>query len=57
MKTQTNKTWTTEQLMNMSDAMGGGYMPGIQMAKTASRDRWTAQRHIQASTMLGQAYL
>jgi hypothetical protein len=57
MKNQANKNWNSEQLVKMSDALGGGYMPGMQTAKSANGDRWTAQRHIQASAMMGQAYL
>ncbi|MBW4482063.1 MAG: hypothetical protein KME14_05935 [Tildeniella torsiva UHER 1998/13D] len=52
-----NQGWTTEQLLQMSNALGDGYMPGISGAKAASSDRWTAQRHIQASVMRSQAYL
>lgn len=55
MKTQPSKTWTADQLIHMSNALGNGYMPNA--AGVATDDRWTAQRHIQASTMRGQAYL
>jgi hypothetical protein len=57
MNNQADQTWTTEQLLQMSNALGNGYLPGLTGAKTASRDRWTAQRHIQASMMQSQAYL
>lgn len=57
MNNQANQAWTTEQLLQMSNALGNGYMPGIKGAKAVSRDRWTAQRHIQASAMLSQAFL
>ncbi|WP_017297139.1 hypothetical protein [Nodosilinea nodulosa] len=57
MNNQASKTWTTEQLVHMSDALGGGFMPGSQELKAASRDRWTAQRHIQASTLRSRIYL
>lgn len=57
MNNQADKTWTTEQLLQMSNALGGGYMPGLKGAKAAGGDRWTAQRHIQASIMRSQAYL
>ncbi|MGB3309697.1 MAG: hypothetical protein WA939_22810 [Nodosilinea sp.] len=57
MKSQTNKTWNSKQLVQMSNALGGGYMPGMQTTQSVNRDRWTAQRHIQASAMMGQAYL
>lgn len=57
MKTQASKTWTTDQLIQMSDALGNGYMPSTNAAGGTTGDRWTAQRHIQASTMRSQAYL
>ena len=57
MKTPTNQTWTTEQLVQLSQSLGGGYMPGTQPSQAASGDRWTAQRHIQASALRAQAYL
>ncbi len=57
MKTQTSKTWNTEQLVHASEALGSAYIPGMNKTKAANGDRWTAQRHIQASMMMGQAYL
>ncbi|MGG6237781.1 hypothetical protein ACQ4N7_04000 [Nodosilinea sp. AN01ver1] len=57
MKNQAHKTWNSEQLVQMSDALGGGYVPGMQASKSANGDRWTAQRHIQVSALMGQAYL
>lgn len=60
MKNQASNTWNSEQLVQMSLALGGGYMPGLQATKSTKSvkgDRWTAQRHIQASAMMGQAYL
>ncbi|MBE9156195.1 hypothetical protein IQ265_05035 [Nodosilinea sp. LEGE 06152] len=57
MKNQANNTWNSEQLVQMSRALSGGYMPGTQTTKSVSGDRWTAQRHIQASAMLSRAYL
>ena len=57
MKNQTRKTWNSEQLVQMSHALGDGYVPGMQTTKSISNDRWTAQRHIQASVLMGQAYL
>jgi hypothetical protein len=57
MKTQTNKAWTAEQLVNFSNALGSGYAPGVNGADVSKADHWTAQRHIQASMMRAQAYL
>jgi hypothetical protein len=57
MKTQANKAWTAEQLVNFSDALGNGYAPGVNGADVSKADHWTAQRHIQASMMRAQAYL
>ncbi|WP_156119657.1 hypothetical protein [Leptolyngbya sp. KIOST-1] len=57
MKRQISKPWNSEQLVQLSQALGGGYVPGLQGSEAASDDRWTTQRHITASTMLGQAYL
>lgn len=57
MKNQSNKTWNSEQLVQMSNALGDGYMPGLKTTQAANGDRWTAQRHIQASALMGQAYL
>jgi hypothetical protein len=57
MKNQANKTWTAEQLVNFSDALGSGYVPGVKAGGVAKADQWTAQRHIQASAVRGQAYL
>ncbi|WOD38915.1 hypothetical protein [Nodosilinea sp. E11] len=57
MKNQTSKTWTADQLKNFSDALGNGYVPGMNGADEPNRDRWTTQRHLQASAMRAQAYL
>ena len=57
MTTQSNRAWTTNELVNFSNALGRAYMPGVQGRKVTGGDRWTAQRHIQASAMRGQAYL
>jgi hypothetical protein len=57
MKAQTSKTWTADQLIQMSDALGNGYMPSLKTTGTVTGDRWTAQRHIQASAMRARAYL
>ena len=57
MKTQTNKTWTAEQLVDFSNALGSGYGVRVKGAGVAKADHWTAQRHIQTSMMRGQAYL
>lgn len=57
MKTQTNKAWTAEQLADFSAALGSGYVLGLKGAGVVKSDHWTAQRHIQASMMRGQAYL
>lgn len=57
MNSQSNKTWNSEQLVQMSNALGGGYLPGLKTTQAANSDRWTAQRHIQASALMGQAYL
>ncbi|MFQ4138084.1 hypothetical protein PGN35_017375 [Nodosilinea sp. PGN35] len=57
MNTQADKTWTAEQLVQMSHALGHAYGSGTKGARAASGDRWTAQRHIQASAMQAQAYL
>lgn len=57
MNNQANQGWTTEQLLQMSNALGNGYLLGIKDGRAVSRDRWTTQRHIQASIMRSQAYL
>jgi hypothetical protein len=57
MTTQSNRDWTTHELVNFSNALGSGYVPGVQGRKVTSGDRWTAQRHIKASAMRGQAYI
>lgn len=58
MATQANQDWTTNELVNFSNALGSGYVPGVQQGrKVTSRDRWTAQRHINASAMRSQAYI
>lgn len=57
MKSHTNKTWNSEQLVHMSNALGRSYMPGLQTTKVANSDRWIAQRPIRVSALIGQAYL
>jgi hypothetical protein len=57
MNTRTDTAWTTEQLLNFSHALGSGYAPGVNRTKATGGDRWTAQRHIQASAARAQAYL
>lgn len=57
MATQSNRAWTTNALVDFSNALGGGYGVSVQGRQVAGSDRWTAQRHIQASTLRGQAYL
>jgi hypothetical protein len=57
MTTQSNRAWTTNELVNFSNALGSAYMPCGQGRNVTGGDRWTAQRHVQASAMRGQAYL
>ncbi|MBE9139334.1 hypothetical protein IQ254_19385 [Nodosilinea sp. LEGE 07088] len=57
MATQASKAWTTDQLIQMSNALGNGYLPSLKAAGMATGDRWTVQRHIQASAMRARAYL
>lgn len=57
MSNQTRKTWTADQLVRFSNALGNSYIPGINGSNAAGDDRWTTKRHIQASMLRGQAYL
>jgi hypothetical protein len=57
MATQSSRAWTTNELVNLSNALGRGYGVDGQGRQGADGDRWTAQRHIQTSLMRGQAYL
>ncbi len=57
MATQSNRAWTTNALVDFSNALGNGYGISAQGRQVAGGDRWTTQRHIQASMMRGQAYL
>lgn len=56
MNTRSNQTWTTEQLLQMSNSLGNAFGSDLKSGKAAG-DRWTAQRHIQASALQAQAYL
>ncbi|MGB3137988.1 MAG: hypothetical protein WBB18_14380 [Nodosilinea sp.] len=56
MKTKSSQIWTVEQLIQLSDALGNGYMPGLKIENGGLDDRWTAQRHQQASALQGRAY-
>ncbi|TVP65772.1 MAG: hypothetical protein EA342_13715 [Leptolyngbya sp. LCM1.Bin17] len=52
----TSQRWTTEQFVQHSNQLAQGYGLGFATGPRSQGDRWTAQRHIQASALKAYAY-
>ena len=53
--TRSNQTWTTEQLIGMSESLGNAYCPGLNRTHGRSQG-WNTQKLIKLSKDLGHAY-
>ncbi|MGF1567351.1 MAG: hypothetical protein ACFCVD_04655 [Nodosilinea sp.] len=51
-----SQTWSAQRLIQFSDAMAIGYLPGLEAAEQSRQDSWTTQRHLRAAMMRARAY-
>ncbi|NEP18139.1 MAG: hypothetical protein F6J97_14745 [Leptolyngbya sp. SIO4C1] len=51
---QTQNTWSTKQLLNVSQSLAQAYCPGVQVANRSAHSGWTTQRllHMAAANAL-----
>jgi hypothetical protein len=55
MNTQRNQTWHTDNLIQLGNALGEGYGPGMGQDDKAAKS-WSTQKHLQAANMLSHGY-